>query len=354
MTQKRMHNLDILRLVLMSMVIALHFLNQTTAILEEGIPVDGFHIYGTFLRCLCICAVNTFVILSGYLGCDKAFSVERLAERVLMVVFYAVGVYLVCSACGVLTASDVPSYYRMLQLFFPVSNIHYWYFTAYILLYLLTPFLNAGVKALPQKTLKRVLLLLLLFHCFLKSIIPLHFVYDNGGYGFNWFLCLYLIGAYLKCHGLPSWRTGALLYAGSVVLLTVLTVLLHQMRENTGGFRDFAGVTNDYNFVFCLTAAVGLFTMFARTGGADNPAGRLCTRIAPFLPGVYLLHVHQQTDRRWLAWLSPLIGEVRAEEPLLMTVQMLSAILIVLLCGIAADVVRFWLFWCVKGFLKKR
>ena len=349
MNGKRMHNLDMLRVLLMCLVVTLHFLNQLELLPTDGVSFGAPLLYAVFLRSLSLCAVNTFVILAGYVGYDKPFSAGRFAERLLTVVFYALGVYAACAFLGILTASEVPFYYRILQLFFPVSNGHYWFFTAFLMLMLLQPFLNAGLKILPEKTFRTLLFLLLLFQCLIKSVIPLRFVHDNGGYGFDWFLCLYLVGAYLKVRGLPERKNGLRLYAGSVLVLFLLTFLLPVISAGTGKLRDYSLVTADYNYLPCLTAAVGLFVFFAAAGEAEHAAGRFCTRIAPYLPGVYLLHVHQQTDRRWLQWFVPFIGEVQVTQPLRMTLQMLACVGIIMTCGIVVDMIRAVLFHLFTG-----
>ena len=68
-------------------------------------------------------------------------------------------------------------------------------------LFLFSPLLNAAVRALSRRQLKAVVLCLLAFFCFGKSLSVLPFGTDRYGYDFGWFCCLYLIAAYLRSYG---------------------------------------------------------------------------------------------------------------------------------------------------------
>ena len=78
---------------------------------------------------------------------------------------------------------------------------HYWFATAYMILYLLTPILSAAVKKMEKKQLQTVIVVLLLFFSVAKSVIPILIPTDHYGYDFGWFICLFLIASYIRLYG---------------------------------------------------------------------------------------------------------------------------------------------------------
>ena len=88
--------------------------------------------------------------------------------------------------------------YQGMTYVFPVVTEHYWFATAYLLLCLLMPFLNAGVENLDQKTFQWILIGMLLVFSVAKTVLPMEASWDHKGYDAFWFVFLYLTGAYLK------------------------------------------------------------------------------------------------------------------------------------------------------------
>ena len=70
--------------------------------------------------------------------------------------------------------------------------------TAYILLYVIAPVLNKGVLYMTRKQIKYTIIGLLVWFCIIKSIVPVIFPTDMFGYNLDWYICLYLIAAYIR------------------------------------------------------------------------------------------------------------------------------------------------------------
>ena len=89
-TIRRDSNIELLRLVLILMVVLLHFNNDTMGgafVIVRDIPTDNFILH--FLESLCICAVNCFMIVSGYfLYTNKTIKFGKVCDILLIVVFY--------------------------------------------------------------------------------------------------------------------------------------------------------------------------------------------------------------------------------------------------------------------------
>ena len=69
--------------------------------------------------------------------------------------------------------------YQGMTYVFPVVTEHYWFATAYLLLCLLMPFLNAGVEKLDQKTFQWILIGMVLVFSVAKTVLPMQLPWDT-------------------------------------------------------------------------------------------------------------------------------------------------------------------------------
>ena len=86
----RNSNIELLRIVLMFMVILLHFNNGSMGgafNYVKNLPVNSFVLY--FFESLSICAVNCFMIISGYfLAYNKTVKLSKIVDLLFIVILY--------------------------------------------------------------------------------------------------------------------------------------------------------------------------------------------------------------------------------------------------------------------------
>lgn len=409
-SNRRLLAFEQLRVLAMYMVILLHFVYQSGALAQPGTPMTPTRVMGSLVESCCIVAVNVYVLISGYFLSTSRFRPGRIVRLLCEILFYTLLIPVVRKAAGLpVYGTDV---WKAAVYVLPVSMNHYWFATAYVLLYLLSPLLNEGVRHLSRRQLKGTILLLLFFWCFLPSVSPVALVTDQAGYDVGWFVVLYLVAAYIRRYGfsfvdcgfrgfsgrfsgksetraeaaLPTGGTGraairaTLLYAGSVLLIFVLHLSLLAIHEKTGGLQYYATVPFHYNTILCLGGALGLFGLFraraaaavkAESTGAGNreTAGkgsevsanqrperwwnRLIRRVAPLTFGVYLIHQHVDIKDRWYPWLAALFGDIDLQAPFGFLLRaLLEGLLLYVVC-LAADAVRAALFGLAERLLKR-
>lgn len=218
----------------MMMVVMLHYLSKgglLTSLTEEF--GAGSYI-AWLLEAFSIVAVNVYMLISGYFLVESGFKLKRLALLVCQVLFYSLLIPLVLLATGILQPQQV-TVYQLLQYMFPAQMAHYWFITAYLTMYLLSPVLAAGARALSQRQLRNMIVLLLLFFSVSKSVLPVQLEVDNLGYDGLWFICVFLVAAYIRLYGIPFLQKGrraALCYLGSCVLIFGLTMGETALPEN--------------------------------------------------------------------------------------------------------------------------
>ena len=334
-----------LRILAMLMVVVMHFLAQTEALPAAGagrFPGER-EIFGVLLESFCIVAVNVYVLLSGYFLSEKAFSFRRLLKLLLQILFYTLLIPVVLALFGQLAWQEVLNPYHLWNCLFPVESGHYWFVTAYVVMLLFSPALNAAVRSLSRRQLKAVILLLLVFFSFGKSLSILPFGTDRYGYDFGWFCCLYLIAAYLRKYGstfLYGKKRGAALYLLSCAGVAAVSLVCLYVCGRTGALEYYASVPFHYNFLLCLTGALGLFSFFAGLRPPEGGAAEAIRRISPAVFGVYLIHEHVDVSSRWAMWI---VGDV-SEHFWGYLIQMTESVLLVFLVSVCIDLLRARLF----------
>jgi hypothetical protein len=207
--------------------------------------------------------------------------------------------------------------------------------------------MNAAVNTLKRKQLKTVIIGLLTWFCFIKSIVPVKFGTDRMGYDFGWFICLYLIAAYIRKYNIVLFRDAkksALVYLISVVVIAAFSLVFYKINFDTGNFNYYAEVPCHYNFFFALTGALGLFSVFRFMRLKENLLADVIRIIAPYTLGVYLLHMHFEIADRWVEWIEQIIGETPLDNVLTFFIHLVVSVLIVFFAGIFVDWIRKYIF----------
>lgn len=299
----RMQNLEELRCLAMMMVVVLHFLGKGDLLGSAGESMSLVDVVAWVPETFCIVAVNVYMLISGYFLCESSFKLSRLLTLYLQIWMYSVGVGLVAVFTGIAPADEVNTHY-FLSLLFPVSMGHYWFMTAYVFLYLLLPMVGSAVKRMSKEQLKLVLILLLGMFCLLKSILPFRLEQDVKGYDVLWYLCVFLVAAYIRKFGLGFMKNRLrcmFLYLGGCLAALAMLGVMGYLYKKTGSFQLIMKNSIDYNHVLILAASVGLFGFFLH-GKGEGILGNLAGKVGPYVLGVYLLHENIGVRYGWQKW----------------------------------------------------
>lgn len=341
--KKREANFELLRVIAMLMIITLHYLDKGGILpkVEQEIDLTGALAWG--LEAFCVPAVNVYVLLSAYFLAEGSYRPGKAVTVWAQVFFYSVGIAVVLIVSGVIPLAEFDKY-RLLTYLFPVIEEHYWFVTAYIFMILTAPLMNEGLRALPKKTYRQGILLLLLLLSVSKSILPVKLPIDRLGYDALWFLCLYLIGAYLRYHGETDkslQRLGSLPCAFGAYVLCCLLIFgsfaaVSAFYQKTGSLADFLNRQYHYNSVLCLLAAVCLFFVFRSIPIREGRWAALICKAASASFGVYLIHEHLDIRYLWNVWL----GTERFAHTPLFLLHWLPCVLAVYAVCMLIDLVR--------------
>lgn len=344
-SKKRMANLELLRIVAMLLIVVLHFLGKggwLTELTEPSMPYMGYVAWG--MEALAIGSLNVYMLLSGYFLIEGSFRVKRLLQLFLQVLFYSITIGLTAAAFGYLPEEGFSIYY-LATLCLPVSTNHYWFMTAYFFMYLFMPLLALGVKKLTKKQFQIVLSLLIFVVCIVKSFVPIPLSADMQGYDCIWYMCVFLVAAYIRLYGVPFfknvWRS-LLVYLASAAGILALTLALRFLYLRTGKLSNMLTVSYNYNHILTLLASAAFFCLFCHVKIKDGAFSRFVCRIAPYTLGVYLWHEHIAIRYEWQEWLYAALGKPNGSI-MLVLYTLLSAVLVFVI-GILLDVLRSLLF----------
>lgn len=345
--KKRMVNIEVLRLLAMMMVVSLHYLAKGELLEKLTGPLSAKGHLAWILESFSIAAVDVYVLISGYFLVETGFRCRRVFSLVLQVMFYTCLLPVVLIVTGILPVGEI-TFYNILQCIFPTNMLHYWFVSAYVLMFLFTPVLNAAVHGMKKRQLQAAIVILLIMESLSKTVIPVRLELDNLGYDAYWFMVVYLIAAYIRLYGIPflERREGkggraVLCYAGACLGMYLLTMMIRGAYLLTGQFENFIESAYGYNHLLTIGAAVALFYVFKnwRTDAQGRLAGLICG-IAPCSFGVYLLHEQVNVRYLWPFWL----GADRCDSAFSLLWHWAAAILTVMVIGLAVDYIRGLLF----------
>lgn len=279
MPTKRILNFELLRVVAMLMVLCLHanFMTFHHPTMSDS-PVSVF--LRSEWQSLCLVAVNTFVMISGWFGIRpsiKGFS------NFMWQVFYIIGL----SVAVEIVIFNVPVTYQLILGCFGLYASGGWFVGAYLALYFVAPFLNGYIKNTSDS---KILMSLIAFFVFEVIFGATGVRFVNFGYSPYSFIGLYILSGYLRKKQFrirPSVAFG--LYFLCTAVSGVFTFVIFLTNNIT--MRD---AVLAYTNPLIIAGAAFLLLSFAGIDPAKFER-RPWSKIIPWLStscfAVYLLHV---------------------------------------------------------------
>jgi len=347
----RKTNFELLRIIAMCMIIAMHYMTKGMQLPKLSVDASlGNHAWWLFYG-FCLVAPNAYVLISGYFLVDKWTKewswkayVGRGIRLYAEVLFYSWIIPLVLGAFGLVNLSQI-DFQTKITLLLPISEEHYWFATSYLLMYLLSPALSIGLRAMNKEQHKAIGISLFVVLSLVKSICPYLIPIDHYGCDVFWFVELFVIAAYIRRYGigrLDTVKKSLVAYILLVVLYMAECTAIAFLVRSTGKLEYFMDMVYSYNHVLVLAASIAFFCIFIHMGEKEH-SGRLdciISKIGTYTFGVYLLHENLLLRETWFKWL----GINKVMGCWYQCLHMLLCIIIVMLTGIIVDAVRTGLF----------
>lgn len=273
-------NFELLRIVLISMIICLHYLKYGGA-LHALKPFNSNYYIALGLESLFIIAADCFILITGYYQINGKLKLKKVINLWTQVIFYSVTI----SSIFWFTKIEPINISKIFVTFFPIISGTYWFVTLFIVLYLFSPFLNIALHNMKKEDHKKLILVSAVFFVLLPSINFTYFT--DTGYSLYNFVFLYCVGAYVRKYDLPVKNLTFFLFGYLMCSFLIFSgvMLLRTFSETPEYF--FTDPWN-YNFIFVELGAICLFMVFKNIK-IQSP---MINFIATSVFGIYLISNH--------------------------------------------------------------
>lgn len=289
--KKRQSNFELLRIISMFLIVLGHVTWQT----HFSFPINS-PIKNTAIQSLWIggeFGVWLFMLISAYFLSKTSFKKKRFFSTWKLTIFYSGAIYLFL----LLTKNINFSFGGFIKSFFPVIMGSYWFVTSYLVVYLLSPFLNLLIDKLNKKRYQQLICLLGVVFLIVPNIFRNVSVstenVDGGGTVFI-LIIIYLIGGYFRKYSEDFTKRYMKRYVTwfiiSLLMMIVSIYVINLFKNNSIGlfnhYRSY-GLFLKVSSPFQAVCACSFFLIFKNINIKTN---KLINFVASSTFAIYLIH----------------------------------------------------------------
>jgi Acyltransferase family. len=303
MATVRNRGVDLLRLVSMLFVVVLHSLGRSGVLKTDA--DSGLYKAAWLIEIFCYGAVNIFALISGYVGYrdeKRPMKIRGLLKLWTQAVFYGLLFFAIVKIFDptVTAKGDFVSYLM------PILHGRYWYLTAYILVFLAAPVLNAGLRELSEEKCRKAIWVILGIGT-VAFLTAGDLFATSKGYSAWWLMILYFIGGAMKKGKFleklnDRWCIFGIIACIGVTWLSKIygdDVMILDFRLSKGFLVSYISPTVVFSSVLFMRLFAGLQMRWRWLNSAIDWA-------APCAFAVYLLNMGYIYNYYLPKWLSPL------------------------------------------------
>lgn len=339
MNEKRIASMDVLRIVLTIFVITLHFNNSMGGrafIYTTNINYELALIFESFS----LCAVNVFLILSGYFLCNrKDRDIIKIILLMGMTMGYGVFFYLIKN---ILTHSVTIG--GIVRSLIPI-NYFVWLYCG---VYVISPWINKMINNLRKKDFERLIVVLFIMFSLWPTVVDFYtsvsgttiaeisFISANdneAGYTIVQFIFAYCLGAYLKKYKLNFQKKFC--FTGYVISFAVIYIFLH-----------FSKSVMNYNNIFVILSAVFLTAYFQKI---EIVSSQIINILAAQAFAVYIIHT-----KLYEVWSAIPLKDLLNKNLMITFIVYVVSIMMMYIVSVCIAIIFSKLLSPVKKIIKKR
>lgn len=290
--ENRIASLDVLRIILCLFVIVLHFNNSNGGAALKYTEKNLFnHEFALFCESFSICAVDVFLILSGYFLIMSQWRGVRKPVFLIMAVMGTNSFFCIIN----MAVHNTWSLEKYVKSLIPI-NYFVW---LYIAVYLISPWINIIFRNINKRNAERMLTVSgILFSVYptlvdtysgitgtvIQGISTISATDSGAGYTLVNFIFMYCIGAYIRLHNLQIGKRMKLV--GYFVSVIVIFAMSHYTMNS---------------IFYCNTAviveAIFLFMIFR---DLKIPNTKVITKFSGLTFSIYIIHAGLYDLWKWL------------------------------------------------------
>lgn len=280
MKQLRQSNFELLRILSIMLIIFHHFslyynstFNFNNEITMNRLIIQFFSIGGKI-------GVIIFILITGYFMINQKFKITKFIKIILQILTYCTfGIIFY-----MLFNDKTLNILQFMQLLFLNFFNNYWFILPYLIVYLLSPFINIAFNSFTQKDLKKLIIILVILQSIIPNFLFIKFEFSNVLF----FITLYIIGAYINKYPINIKNNLIPLIIFLITyLLTFFTIIGISILK-----KYFVIIFDEYYFIglnsiFTIVASISLFLFFKNI---EMPYNKFINTLASTTLGIYLFH----------------------------------------------------------------
>lgn len=274
-------NFELLRIICMMFIFLYHYINYGGILNVGSYTINK--LTALFLYSGGRVGVNIFILIMGYFMIKSKFKIKKVLKMIFQVFFYS-SILAVIGVHRLHANFEVISIWEYLT---PTLSALYWFATYYIIVYLVSPFLNKLIKALGKSGCEK----LIISGGVILSVIPtISYRITFASEFFTWFVYMYIIGAYIREYNFEfknknTAKILTLAYPIFSFLIVVISILINKYFNLNLDITHFEGL-------YCLPVVVGSIAMFMWFKNLHIKENKIINFFGKTSFAVYLLHDH--------------------------------------------------------------
>lgn len=331
---KRNSNIELLRIISILLIICFHY------VYKSGYVYSYLNIHTFFIKSMWFLGelgVNLFILITGYHLSKTKASVKKLILFCLEVLFYNFLLYGLDILFG---NNQVDTLKEKILLFFPVITQKYWFVTAYILVYILSPFYNILINSFSKRIYQKFLIVNILLWSIIPTIFGIFYNTSESVLYYNrfiWLTFMYFVGAYIRKFDIKffaSKKRSLITFIITYLTMLFSILLIYNSRKDLIplGTSEIAYFWTPNN-ILMLILSISMFKLFTNLKVKNDI---LINKVASTTLGIYLLHDGSFTNYMWK---NIFRTNVNIYKPTFW-IYMLAAAIYIFLVGVLIDFIR--------------
>lgn len=193
--------MELLRIVAMFMIVAIHACMYLTTFCG-GVT---WRIYNGMVNGVCNIGVTLFILISGYYG--VTCKVSKLVRMECMMITYSLLETVILLVCMPEELQGAALLEQLVKSCLPFLTRKYWFYSCYVCVVLLSGYIQRFLDVLGQKSLEKLLALMLVLFSVFPTVFYFEIIPDNGK-GLVQMILVYMLGRYIRMYRdvqMPKW-----------------------------------------------------------------------------------------------------------------------------------------------------
>lgn len=307
MVKERKSNIELFRIIMILMVICHHYVVNSG--IESLYTFDGkiganmlfMQIFSSGGKI----AINGFLLISGYFMCTSNTTLLKWLKLFFEIMFYNIvinSIFLIVGYTPLGTRSLLDGYFPLFDWLGMGKDS---FISLFLVLLLITPFINKLISALNRREYRILLGILLFFFTVISSFYVKKgadgiWHLSNNWEGLGWYVTVYLLGGYIRLHlseKLDTLRTGLIMTVSSAVLICSSIFIIDNIKVKEPTFVGANHLVYGCNKILAVLTAISLFILFKNLNIGHS---RFINTVSSATFGVLLIHGNSDTMRHFL------------------------------------------------------